>query len=189
MYTMNRCTLHPPSPLHQLKKAITTKSVASYALLTGGGALISCFLMLALPQTARAEGDNTLPVPERVIKPGEYAGRQFPPTAMRGVMEVVQGQQILIDSKSERLSPGARIRGPQNTLIMTGAIIGERFVVNFVRDAYNNISQVWILNELEARQKANLATPATNVVFGSDAEKPKVDDGKTPFNQLPKYKQ
>jgi hypothetical protein len=146
-------------------------------------------VVAGLSATAHAEGDNTLPVPERVIQPGEYAGRQFPPNAQRGVMEVLQGQDILIDSKPERLSPGARIRGPQNTLVMTGSIIGERYMVNFVRDAYNNIHQIWVLTELESRQKANLATPATNVVFGSDAEKPKADDGKTPFNQLPKYKQ
>jgi hypothetical protein len=27
----------------------------------------------------------------------------------------------------------------------------------------------------------------TNIHFGSDDDKPKVDDGKTPFDQLPKF--
>ena len=29
--------------------------------------------------------------------------------------------------------------------------------------------------------------PVTNFSFGSSGDKPKTDDGKTPFDQLPKY--
>jgi hypothetical protein len=31
--------------------------------------------------------------------------------------------------------------------------------------------------------------PVINFTFGSDADKPKTDDGKTPFDQLPKFPQ
>ncbi len=126
--------------------------------------------------------------PEQVLTAGDFVGRQFPANALRGRMKVVQGAEILMDGKPERLSPGSRIRGPQNNLVMTGAIAGEEYTVNFVRDAYNNVHQVWILTALEAKQKIKSATPYSNIIFGSDV-KPKVDDGKTPFDQLPKYKQ
>ena len=79
--------------------------------------------------------------------------------------------------------------GPQNCLVMSGSIAGQELVVNFVRDAYNNVHQIWLLTALEATQKIKPATPASNVLFESDGTKAKVDDGKTPFDQLPKYKQ
>ncbi len=142
-----------------------------------------------MPFAAQAQSDAALPVPEQVVNVGAEAGRQFPPNAQRGRLRVVQGSDVLIDGKLERLSPGARIRGPQNTLVMTGAIMGQELVVNFVRDAYGNLHQVWLLTALEAKQKMKRSAPENNFFFSSDADKPKVDDGKTPFNQLPKFKQ
>ena len=142
-----------------------------------------------MPLAAHAQSDAALPVPEQVVNLGADAGRQFPPNAQRGVFKVVQGADVMIDGKPERLSPGARIRGPQNTLVMTGAIIGQELVVNFVRDTYGNLHQVWLLTALEAKQKVKRATPENNIFFSSDGDKAKVDDGKTPFNQLPKFKQ
>ena len=108
---------------------------------------------------------------------------------MRGTLEVVQGAEVIMDGQAARMSPGARIRGPNNMLVMSGAMAGQRYVVNFTRDTFGNIHQVWVLTELEAQQKIKTATPERNFVFGSEGDKPKTDDGKTPFNQLPKYKQ
>ena len=39
----------------------------------------------------------------------------------------------------------------------------------------------------EADLKRSGSEPIINFKFGSDADKPKTDDGKTPFNQLPKF--
>ncbi len=180
---MNRCLSpsdRPPNATH---------SVAAPAIFYWAGALLSVYLAAAPLSAAHAQSDNALPVPDQVVTPGSFVGRQFPPNALRGRMKVLQGAEIVIDGKLERLSPGARIRGPQNTLVMTGAIAGEEYIVNFVRDAYNNIHQVWILTALEAKQKIKSGTPESNIIFSSDADKPKVDDGKTPFDKLPKYKQ
>jgi hypothetical protein len=187
MYTMNRCLCRyfgPPRP-----QAGATKNVAARAILYWACALFALQILVFQPSSAFAQSDQALPVPEQVAKPEDFVGRQFPPNALRGRMKVLQGVEVLIDGKPERLSPGARIRGPQNALVMTGAITGDEYTVNFVRDAYNNVHQVWILTALEARQKIKSATPYSNIIFGSDADKPKVDDGKTPFDQLPKYKQ
>ena len=165
------------------------KKVAAPAIFYWATALFSIYLVAAMPLAAQAQSDAALPVPEQVVNLGTDAGRQFPPNAQRGRLQVVQGSDVLIDGKPERLSPGARIRGPQNPLVMTGAIVGQELVVNFVRDTHGNLHQVWLLTALEAKQKMKRATPQNNFFFSSDADKPKVDDGKTPFNQLPKFKQ
>jgi hypothetical protein len=192
MYTMNRCLsplLLQPNSAHPASPNIAIKKIASRASIYWAEALF-CTLILALqPQPAVAQSDNTAPQPVLQPSPGAFVGRQFPPNAQRGKLQVVQGAEILIDGKPERLSPGARIRGPQNALVMSGSIAGQELVVNFVRDAYNNVHQIWLLTALEATQKIKRATPENNVLFESDGTKAKVDDGKTPFDQLPKYKQ
>ena len=113
--------------------------------------------------------------------------RQFPTTARRGTLEVVTPPEILIDGNADRLSPGARIRGLNNMLVMSGQMVGVRVLVNYIRNPQGQIHDVWILNEFEALEERAGSGPVTNYSFGSDADKPKVDDGKTPFNQLPKY--
>lgn len=119
----------------------------------------------------------------------QMTARQFPPTARRGTLEVLTPPEILIDGKAERLSPGARIRGLNNMLVMSGQMVGVRVLVNYIRNPQGQIHDVWILNDLEAREERAGSGPVTNYIFGSDADRPKVDDGKTPFDQLPKYKQ
>lgn len=193
---MNRCLspllLRPScpqlaSPQNAAKNA--TKNVAARASIYWAAALFSTLILALQPGIAMAQSDAAVLVAEPVASPGAFVGRQFPPHAQRGKLQVVQGAEILIDGKPERLSPGARIRGPQNGLVMSGSIAGQELVVNFVRDAYNNVHQIWLLTTLEATQKIKPATPASNVLFESDGTKARVDDGKTPFDQLPKYKQ
>ena len=117
------------------------------------------------------------------------SARQFPPAAKRGVLEVSAPPEVLINGVAARLSPGARIKGTNNMLVMSGALVGSSILVNYVRDGQGMIHEVWILNELEAREKRAGMEPVTNFIFGSDADKPKTDDGNTPFSQLPKYPQ
>jgi hypothetical protein len=182
MYTMNRC-ISTASGLHYAPKS-TIKKVAAYALFYWAAAL---FILQICVSAAHAQQDVVLSAPEQVIlQPGEVA-RQFPPKALRGRLRVVQGADILIDGKPERLSPGARIRGPNNMLVMTGAMVGQEYLVNFVRETYGNVHQVWILTPEEAKKKLKTNTPERNYLFSSE-DQPKVDDGKTPFNQLPKFK-
>jgi hypothetical protein len=114
--------------------------------------------------------------------------RQFPAAAKRAVLEVKAPPEVLLNGAVDRLSPGARIHGLTNMLVMSGQMVGQRLVVNYVRNPQGQVHEVWILSEAEALQKRPGMEPVTNYVFGSDADKPKVDDGKTPFNQLPLYK-
>ena len=118
----------------------------------------------------------------------QIAPRQFPSAAKRGILQVKAPPDVLLNETNERLSPGARIHGLTNMLVMSGQMVGQRVVVNYTRNPQGLIHEVWILSEAEAQEKRAGLEPVTNFVFGSDAGKPKTDDGKTPFNQLPMYK-
>ena len=153
-----------------------------------------CFLKLLgvmLSASVLAQGQLSAPLPanETVLQTGTPGLRKFPANALRGKIKVVQAPEILIDGKSERLSPGSRIRDPQQRLVMSASITNMEFVVNFTRNPSGEIQEVWILNELEAKQKIKTNTPANNFSFASDEGNKKQDDGRTPFNQLPSFEQ
>ena len=115
--------------------------------------------------------------------------RPFPAATKRGTLVVTQPPNILINGQPERLSPGARIKNPNNMIVLSGNLVGQALLVNYLRDPQGQVHEVWLLNPAEAQEKRAGAEPVTNFVFGSDADKPKTDDGKTPFNQLPKFNQ
>jgi hypothetical protein len=150
-----------------------------------------CFLSLclfALTCLAQAQLSEPLPVNENAILQNGTPGlRKFPDKALRGTLKVVQTPEILIDGKRERLSPGSRIRDTSNRLVMSASVTGVELVVNFVRNGMGEVHEVWVLTELEAKQKMKTNTPANNFSFASDGDAVKRDDGKTPFNQLPKF--
>jgi len=102
--------------------------------------------------------------------------RPFPANALRGTMQITQPPELLMDGKYARLSPGARIRGDNNMLVMSGAIAGQSLVVNYVRDPLGLIHEVWILNATEAQQKMPGAPAQSNYV--SEVYAPTAADGK-----------
>lgn len=115
--------------------------------------------------------------------------REFPAAALRGVLQVTQPPAIVLDGNADRLSPGARILGPRNELVMSASIVGERLVVNYVREPNGMVHQVWLLNQQEAALKRPGATRERNFIFASEEDTRPKDDGKTPFHLLPKYGQ
>jgi hypothetical protein len=117
------------------------------------------------------------------------AVRQFPAAARRATLEVTTPPNVLLNGLPERLSPGARIKDQNNLLVLSGNLVGQRVIVNYLRDTQGMVHEVWVLNPTEAQQQRAGMEPTTNISFGSDVYKPKTDDGKTPFNQLPKYPQ
>ena len=160
MYTMNRCF--------------------SFALLP---------LLWAITASAQSQDSGiVLSAPENGVVTQPGGGRSFPANALRGYLRVLQGAEVMMDGQAARLSPGSRIRGTSNTLVMPGTLVGQEYIVNFTRDTLGNVHNVWLLTELEAKQKIKTATPERNFIFASEGDKPKTDDGKTPFNQLPKFK-
>ena len=117
----------------------------------------------------------------------QTAVRPFPIAAKRGTLEVQLPPEVLLNGSRARLSPGARIRAANNMLVMSGQIVGQRLTVNYTVNPQGLLHEVWILTETEAAAPRVGKGPVTNFTFGSDADKPKVDDGKTPYDQLPSY--
>lgn len=79
--------------------------------------------------------------------------RQFPKAALRGKLVVLGAPNILLDGQADRLSPGARIRDANNMLVLSGALVNQPLVVNYLRESAGNVHEVWILNSEEISQK------------------------------------
>ena len=94
--------------------------------------------------------------------------------AKRGTLVVTTPPSVLINGSPERLSPGARIKGLNNMLVMSGALVGNSVLVNYRRDSLGLIQEVWILTAEEALEKRDGMGTVTNIVFESIAkEQPK----------------
>jgi hypothetical protein len=79
--------------------------------------------------------------------------RPFPPNTERGTLVVTYPPVIQMNGKPDRLSPGSRIRGLNNMLVLSGSIVGQSVLVNFVRNATGEVHDVWVLTEAEASLK------------------------------------
>ena len=113
-------------------------------------------LLLAMPLAvapvgASAQTDYIPTAPARI--------RPFPTTALRAALVVTQAPNVLIDGRPARLSPGVRIHGANNMLVMSATLTGQQLLVNFVREPQGLVHEVWILTEAEARLPQPLATP------------------------------
>lgn len=117
------------------------------------------------------------------------AVRDFPKNALRGQLVVLAPPEISMDGQPDRLSPGARLRGSNNLLLLTGQVINQKLTVNYLRDNTGLVQQVWILTDAEAKLKRpNSPVSFLDYLFGPKADPAPQDDGKTPFNQLPSYR-
>ena len=118
---------------------------------------------------------------------GQQGVRQFPLAVERGILNVTAPPEVLIDGSAERLAPGVRIHGPTNMLVMSASLAGRTVAINYLRGGQGLVQEIWVLNQAELdEQRADFA-PVTNFNFDSSASRPKTDDGKTPYDQLPKY--
>lgn len=115
--------------------------------------------------------------------------REFPPQAQRGVLEIVQPPHVRLNGQAEQLSPGARIRNPDNRIVLSASLVGQPLRVNYLREPHGLIHEVWILSEAETEDQRSGMPSSVNFLFASDADKAGSDDGKTPFHRLPKFNQ
>jgi len=79
--------------------------------------------------------------------------RTFPETALRGKLVVTLPPHVTLNGKPDRLSPGARIHDTGNLLLMSGGLVNQVLIVNYVRDGHGLIHEVWILTPQEAALK------------------------------------
>ena len=79
--------------------------------------------------------------------------RPFPPTALRGVLQITQPPEALLNGQLARLSPGARIRGANNMLQTSAIWVGQPLLVHYTQDPNGLVHDVWVLTPDEAARK------------------------------------
>ena len=75
--------------------------------------------------------------------------RSFPATALRGEIVFGQPPELLLNGVPARLAPAARIRGLNNLIVMSGALVGRKAVVHYVIDSSGLVKDVRILTDRE----------------------------------------
>jgi len=118
---------------------------------------------------------------------GSLSMRQFPKAALRGQIVVKNPPEISLNGKPDRLAAGARIRNINNNYVTSSALVGQELLVNYTRDTMGQVYEVWVLTAEEAKEKRAGLPRAFS--FGFESSAAPQDDGKTPYNQLPRYKQ
>jgi hypothetical protein len=102
----------------------------------------------------------------------QTAPRPFPATALRGELVVTRAPEILLNQKPSRLAPGARIRGADNLLVLSGHLTGQRLAVHYTLDSLGQLLDVWVLTAAELARRPWPATPeqAQAWIFNPDAQ-------------------
>lgn len=76
--------------------------------------------------------------------------RNFPQNALRGEIAFTDPPDVRLNGQPARLAPGLRLRGPDNLLLVTGAVAGRRARVVYTIDTVGLVKDVWILRNEEA---------------------------------------
>ena len=87
----------------------------------------------------------------------QNAPRTFPANALRGTLVVTQPPAVTMDGKAAQLSPGARIKSPDNLLVLSSAVVGQTLLVNYTVEPHGMVHDIWILTEAEAAEKRKRA--------------------------------
>ena len=100
------------------------------------------------------------------------APRNFPASALRGEVVITAPPELLLNKQPARLAPGARIRAMDNLLVMSGAAVNQRLIVNYTLDLQGQLLDVWILSAAEMARKPWPTTPqeAASWRFNPDAQ-------------------
>ena len=95
--------------------------------------------------------------------------RNFPANALRGDIVVTQPPELLLNKVPARLAPGARIRGQDNLLKVSGAIAGQRLLVHYTLDLHGQLQDLWVLTAEEAARRPWPVTPQQAAAWRFDA--------------------
>ncbi|HSV59705.1 MAG TPA: hypothetical protein VLJ19_12460 [Variovorax sp.] len=114
-------------------------------------------------------------------------GRNFPVGTLRGEIAFGAPPMIQLDGQTTRLAPGARIQNAQRMLVMPAALAGQSHVVNYSKDAAGMVRHVWLLSTEEARTERQGAEKPFLNFWPFVSRSAPLDDGTTPYHQLPSY--
>jgi hypothetical protein len=152
MTTMKRCASPPTlGGLGPLPCAAPSRFIAAHALARG------LWAALLLPLAALAQD----PLP-----------RHFSATTLRGELTVTSPPEVLLNGRASRLAPGVRIRGTNNLLLLSGALVGQRLTVHYTQDSLGQMLDVWLITATEAARRPwpTSAQEAQRWVFNADAQ-------------------
>jgi hypothetical protein len=93
-----------------------------------------------------------------VLPAAAQVQRNFPADALRGELLVTEAPDAQLNGQPARLSPGVRIRGQNNMLVVSGAASGQTLPVHYTLDTLGLVREVWILR---ADELANKPWPTT----------------------------
>ncbi len=85
--------------------------------------------------------------------------RHFPATALRGAMVVGGDSQIQLNGRGAQFAPGVRVRDQNNMFQLTGALVGQKLLVNYTIDTSGLVKDVWILRPEEVQMRPWPTTP------------------------------
>jgi hypothetical protein len=94
--------------------------------------------------------------------------RNFPQNALRGALLITSASDATLNGQAARLAPGVRIRGQNNMLELSGALIGQKMLVHYTLDIEGLIKDVWILTSDEAAKRPWPTTPAEAQAWSFD---------------------
>jgi hypothetical protein len=94
--------------------------------------------------------------------------RPFPASALRGELVVLQPPEVALNGRAARLAPGARIRGDNNLLQLSGALANQRYTVNYTVDPSGLLLDVWILTTAERARQPWPTTPEQAAAWAFD---------------------
>lgn len=87
--------------------------------------------------------------------------RTAPRDVLPARLVITQPPEATLDGLPARLSPGARIRGTNNLLVLSGSVVGQDLPVVYKKDPLGLVHEAWVLTEDEyAQVMAPAPTPA-----------------------------
>ena len=95
--------------------------------------------------------------------------RRFPQNALRGVITFGEPPLVRLNDELTRLAPGARIRGTNNLLLLSGTLTGLKSAVNYTLDYTGQLKDVWLLRDEETARKPWPSTPQEAAQWNFDA--------------------
>ena len=95
--------------------------------------------------------------------------RQFPQSALRGEITFVNPPEVKLNGNAVVLAPGSRIRGQNNMIEMSGALVGMKLWVHYTVDTQGSVMDVWILRPEELAKKPWPANRAQAEAWSFDA--------------------
>lgn len=95
--------------------------------------------------------------------------RSFPQSALRGELLLTQPPQAELNGQPARLAPGARIRGQNNLIQLSGSMLGQRMTVHYTLDGFGLIRDVWVLTDEERARRPWPTTPQEAQSWSFDA--------------------